>query len=59
VWSAIVNGIIAVPIMAAMMLVVARHAQMGRFVAGKRLMWLGWTATAVMALAVVAMFVFQ
>jgi len=59
VWSAIVNGVIAVPIMAAMMLVVTRHAQMGRFTAGRRLTVLGWTATAIMAVAVVAMFVFQ
>lgn len=59
VWSAVVNGVIAVPIMAVMLIVAGRRAQMGRFVAGRPLMVLGWTATAVMAAAVVAMFVFQ
>ena len=56
-WSAVVNGVIAVPIMAAMMLVVARHENMGRFTASQPLSFLGWAATAVMAAAVVAMVV--
>ncbi len=59
VWSAIVNGVIAVPIMAAMMMVAGRRAQMGRFIAGPILMLLGWAATAIMAAAVVAMVVFR
>jgi NRAMP (natural resistance-associated macrophage protein)-like metal ion transporter len=59
IWSAVVNGVIAVPIMAAMMIVAGRRAQMGRFVAGRPLLLLGWIATAVMAAAVVAMFVFR
>ena len=59
VWSAIVNGVIAVPIMVAMMIVAGRRAQMGRFVAHRPLMILGWTATGVMAAAVAAMFVFH
>ena len=59
VWSAIVNGVIAVPIMVAMMIVAGRRAQMGRFVAHSPLMILGWTATGVMAAAVAAMFVFH
>jgi Mn2+/Fe2+ NRAMP family transporter len=33
-WSAVINGIIAVPIMAAMMFVVGHKGQMGRFTAG-------------------------
>ena len=54
-WSAVVNGVISVPIMAAMMVVVARRAQMGPFVATPILVWLGWIATAVMAAAVAVM----
>lgn len=56
-WSAVLNGIITVPVMAAMLIVASRPAQMGAFVAtiGQRI--LGWTATAVMAAAAVAMFV--
>jgi NRAMP (natural resistance-associated macrophage protein)-like metal ion transporter len=55
-WAAIVNGVIAVPIMAVMMLLVAKPAVMGRFTVGRRLRTLGWLATGVMATAVVAMF---
>jgi Mn2+/Fe2+ NRAMP family transporter len=55
-WSAVLNGIIAVPIMAATMLIGSRHSQMGRFVASRWQRWLGWTATLVMAAAVAAMF---
>jgi len=55
VWAAMVNGIIAVPIMAVMMLLAAKRAVMGPFVIGGRLKALGWIATAVMAGAVIAM----
>ncbi|MDI1284802.1 MAG: divalent metal cation transporter [Reyranella sp.] len=56
-WSAVLNGVITVPVMAAMLVVASRPGQMGAFVAtlGQRV--LGWTATAVMAAAAVAMFV--
>jgi len=56
VWSAIVNGVISVPIMAVMMLLAANPAVMGPFVVSRRLKALGWLAVAVMAAAVVAMF---
>jgi NRAMP (natural resistance-associated macrophage protein)-like metal ion transporter len=55
VWSAEINGVIAVPIMAIMMLLAAREDVMGRFVIRPRLRRLGWSATAVMAVTVVAM----
>ncbi|MFA9218450.1 MAG: divalent metal cation transporter [Sphingomonadaceae bacterium] len=55
-WSAVVNGVIAVPIMIVMMLMAASPAIMGRLVIGTRLRVLGWGATAAMALAVLAMF---
>ena len=56
-WSAVLNGVVAVPVMTTMMLMAARSDIMGRFAVGGALKWLGWTATAVMALAVVAMLV--
>ena len=56
-WSAVINGIIAVPIMAAMMLLATRKDEMGVFVATPLQRILGWIATIVMALAAVAMFV--
>ncbi len=54
-WSAEINGVIAVPIMAIMMLLAARADIMGPFVIRPRLRRLGWTATGVMAVTVVAM----
>ncbi len=56
-WSAVINGVIAVPMMVVMMLVVSRRDQMGRFIAGPALKTFGWATTAVMAVAAVAMFV--
>ncbi|MCX7363972.1 MAG: divalent metal cation transporter [Alphaproteobacteria bacterium] len=54
-WSAVVNGVITVPIMAALMIVASRKALMGQFVATTAQCLLGWTTTAVMAVAAVAM----
>ncbi|MEP7083554.1 MAG: divalent metal cation transporter, partial [Betaproteobacteria bacterium] len=56
-WSAVINGVIAVPIMVVMMLLGTRRRIMGEFVIGTRLRIFGWAATAVMAVAVVAMLV--
>ena len=55
-WAAVLNGVIAVPIMAVMMLLASRRDVMGEHVMGPRLLWLGWIATAVMATTVLAMF---
>jgi len=54
-WSAEINGVIAVPIMAIMMLLARREDIMGQFVIRPTLRRLGWAATAVMAITVVAM----
>jgi NRAMP (natural resistance-associated macrophage protein)-like metal ion transporter len=54
-YSAVINGVIAVPIMVVMMILGTRAQVMGRYAIGKRLRWLGWLATVVMAIAVVAM----
>ena len=56
-WSAVINGVVAVPIMAVMMIVVSRKATMGDYTASAPLLFFGWAATAVMAAAAVAMFV--
>ena len=56
-WSAVVNGVISVPIMAVMMLMAARTDVMGRLVVHRRLKVMGWLCTVVMAIAVIAMFV--
>jgi Mn2+/Fe2+ NRAMP family transporter len=57
VWSAVLNGVIVVPIMAAMMIVAGRPRLMGKFVAARWQRLLGWTATSIMAAAVIMMFV--
>ena len=55
VWTAVINGIVAVPIMAMMMLIVTNRKAMGRFQARPTLAWAGWGATALMGVTVVAL----
>ena len=55
-WCAVINGVVAVPIMAVMMLMAMRADIMGPFVITRRLTVLGWLATATMAAVVLAMF---
>ncbi|MEO7240203.1 MAG: divalent metal cation transporter [Sphingomicrobium sp.] len=47
-WAAVVNGILAAPLMAMMMLIVRNPRAMGRLTVSTRTMLLGWTATAIM-----------
>jgi Mn2+/Fe2+ NRAMP family transporter len=53
----VVNGVIAVPIMAGMMLAGSKRSVMGRFELPRGMKLMGWLATLVMAAAVAAMFV--
>jgi NRAMP (natural resistance-associated macrophage protein)-like metal ion transporter len=54
-WSAVLNGVIAVPMMAALMVVAGSRRKMGKFRAGWVLGGLGWLSTAVMAAAAITM----
>jgi len=54
-WSAVLNGVIAVPMMAALMIVAGSKRKMGEFRAGWVLGGLGWISTAVMAAAAITM----
>ena len=54
-WSAVINGVIAVPMMAAMMYVAGSKKKMGKFRVGPVLFVLGWLSTAVMAAAAITM----
>jgi NRAMP (natural resistance-associated macrophage protein)-like metal ion transporter len=54
-WSAVVNGVLAVPVMVLLMFMARHRDVMGRFVIGGALYWLGWLSTGAMALSVVAM----
>ncbi|HVV32388.1 MAG TPA: divalent metal cation transporter [Vitreimonas sp.] len=58
-WSAVLNGVVAVPIMIATMLVVTRKSAMGDFTATPSQRIFGWLATALMAAAAVTMIVLQ
>lgn len=55
-WSAIVNGVISVPIMVVMMLIGQSKAIMGHLTMSRRHRFFGWSATLVIGLAVVLMF---
>jgi NRAMP (natural resistance-associated macrophage protein)-like metal ion transporter len=55
-WSAVINGVVAVPVMIAIMVMAAKPAVMGQFVISPRLKFMGWLATAVMAAAAIGMF---
>lgn len=55
-WSAVLNGLVAVPIMIVAMLLASRRSVMGRFTIGWTLKFLGWTATAAMTAAGLGMF---
>jgi NRAMP (natural resistance-associated macrophage protein)-like metal ion transporter len=55
-WSAVVNGVVAVPVMVLLMWLAAWPRVMGAFAIGKTLQALGWAATAVMAVAAIGMF---
>ena len=47
-WAAVVNGILAAPLMAVMMLIVRNPRAMGRLAVSNRTMFLGWAATGIM-----------
>ena len=50
-WSAVINGVVAVPLMVVIILLVSKKSVMGTFTAGWKILTLGWIATAVMAAA--------
>jgi Mn2+/Fe2+ NRAMP family transporter len=54
-WTAVINGVVAVPVMAIMMILSQRRDVMGDFRVHGPLKWLGWVATALMGAAAVAL----
>ena len=56
-WSAVINGVTAVPIMAVIMLMAQSRRVMGQFAVRGVLAWGGWLATIAMAIAAVGVFV--
>jgi Mn2+/Fe2+ NRAMP family transporter len=56
-WSAVINGVVAVPLMVVIILLASRRSVMGAYPSGKTIIVLGWIATAVMGVAAVMMFI--
>ncbi|MBV6749595.1 divalent metal cation transporter [Pseudomonas chlororaphis] len=56
-WSAVINGVVAVPLMVVIIMLVSKKSVMGDFTASRPLIVLGWVATAVMTAAALAMFI--
>ncbi len=57
IWSAVINGVVAAPIMATMLILGSRRAVMGDLVLPSGLRIVGWLATATMAVAATIMLV--
>jgi Mn2+/Fe2+ NRAMP family transporter len=56
-WSAVINGLVAVPLMAVIIILVSKKSVMGAFTASRPLLVLGWITTAVMRAAAVGRFI--
>jgi Mn2+/Fe2+ NRAMP family transporter len=56
-WSAVINGVVAVPLMAVIILLASKKSVMGPYTASRTLVVLGWIATGVMGIAACAMFI--
>jgi NRAMP (natural resistance-associated macrophage protein)-like metal ion transporter len=56
-WSAVINGVVAVPVMSVTMIITAQRKIMRKFIVSGWLRWLGWASTAAMAASVVGMIV--
>ncbi len=54
-WSAIINGVVAAPIMAGLMLLASKKSVMGPFVSGTKTRWFGWVGVLIMSVAVLMM----
>ena len=56
-WSAVINGVVAVPLLVVITLIASKKSVMGAFTASRPIVILGWITTAVMGLAAVRMFI--
>lgn len=54
-WSAVINGVLAAPVMVLVMILVRRKNVMGELVVRGWLYWLGWASTVAMAFCIVGM----
>jgi Mn2+/Fe2+ NRAMP family transporter len=56
-WSAVINGVVAVPLMVIIVLLVSKKTVMGEFTVGRPTLVLGWAAIALMSAMAVGMFI--
>jgi NRAMP (natural resistance-associated macrophage protein)-like metal ion transporter len=56
-WSAVINGVVAVPLMVVIILLASRRSVMGAFTSSWPVVFLGWIGTAIMGFAAVLMLV--
>lgn len=56
-WSAVINGVVAVPLMVVIILLASRKSVMGAYTSGRTIIALAWIATTIMGAAAVMMFV--
>jgi Mn2+/Fe2+ NRAMP family transporter len=56
-WSAVINGVVAVPLMVVIIILASKKSVMGAFTVRRPIVILGWIATAVMGAAAVRMFI--
>jgi NRAMP (natural resistance-associated macrophage protein)-like metal ion transporter len=56
-WSAVVNGVLAAPVMLVLMVLVRRPKVMGKLIVTGPLYWLGWASTIAMGFCIIGMIV--
>ena len=55
-WSAVINGVVAVPLMVVIILLASKKSVMGAYTASRPIRVLGWLATGIMGVAAACMF---
>ena len=56
-WSAVINGVVAVPLMAVIIILASKKSVMGDYIASRPIVILGWIATAIMGAAALGMLI--
>ena len=56
-WSAVINGIVAVPLMALIIILASKKSVMGDYTASRPIVIMGWIATAIMGAAALGMII--
>jgi Mn2+/Fe2+ NRAMP family transporter len=57
VWSAVINGVVAIPLIAVIIILASRKSVMGDYTASRPIIILGWIATGIMGAAALGMLI--